>query len=96
MHLRRRRLQTITPYFREGMRFVEEFDLPLSVVIPNLPDSSAQDYIETFFVKVWPLIPVVDREYVSAEFDRLRRKQLSHPGGLGQVMSKQVRRRSCG
>ncbi|KAG6360018.1 hypothetical protein INS49_011074 [Diaporthe citri] len=88
MHLRRRRLQTITPCFREGMRFVEEFDLPLRVMMPNLPDS-AQDHIETFFVKVWPLIPVVDREFISAEFDRLHRKQLVHPGGLSQAMSKQ-------
>lgn len=73
------------------MRFVEEFDLPLRVMIPNLPDSSARDHIETFFVKVWPLIPVVDREFISAEFDRLYRKQLLHPGGLSHVMNKQVR-----
>lgn len=62
-------------------------------MIPNLPDSSARDHIETFFVKAWPLIPVVDRESISAEYDRLHRKQLLHPGGLSQVMSKQVRER---
>ncbi|KAK2607161.1 hypothetical protein N8I77_005863 [Diaporthe amygdali] len=89
MHLRRRNLQTITPCFREGMRFVEEFDLPLRVSMPNLPDFPAHSYIETFFVNIWPLIPVIDREFISAEFDRLHRKQLSHPGGLGQVISKQ-------
>lgn len=72
------------------MRFVEEFDLPLRVMIPNLPDISARDHVETFFVKVWPLIPVVDREFINAEFDRLRYKQRSHPGGLSQVISKQV------
>jgi len=72
------------------MRFVEEFDLPLRVMIPNLPDVSASDHIETFFVKVWPLIPVVDREFINAEFDRLRYKQRSHPGGLSQVINKQV------
>lgn len=82
----------MTPCFREGMRFVEEFDLPLRVMIPNLPDlPSAQDHIETFFVKVWPLIPVIDRVFINAEFDRLHSKQLAHPGGLGQVISKQVR-----
>jgi hypothetical protein len=90
MHLRRRRLPTVTPCFREGMRYVEEFDLPLRVMIPNLPDVSASDHVETFFVKAWPLIPVVDREFVNAEFDRLRYKQRSHPGGLDRVISKQV------
>lgn len=72
------------------MRFVEEFDLPLSLTIPNLPSFPIQDHIETFFVKIWPLIPVIDRKFVAAEFDRLYSKQLSHPGGLSQVMSKQV------
>lgn len=47
---------------------MEEFDLPLRVSIPNLPNFSIQDHIETFFVKFWPLIPVIDRKFVAAEF----------------------------
>lgn len=78
------------------MSYAEEFDLPLRVSIPNLPDSTmAKDHIDAFFMRIWPLMPVVDHEWVLLEFDRLRQKQLSHPGGLGLVMSRKVCCENC-
>lgn len=91
MHLQQRRLQTVAPCFRGGMRYAEEFDLPLAVTIPNLPPYyTVAKYFDTFFTTIWPFTPVVDQAAVVADYTRLEHKQGLHPGGLKKLLSIQV------
>ncbi|CAK7210579.1 hypothetical protein SEUCBS140593_000878 [Sporothrix eucalyptigena] len=81
--LRRRRLPLISPAFTNGMRQAEEFALPLSITIPALPPLAvAQNYIDTFFTRVWPLFPVVYRVAVEQDLQRFHAlEQALSPGG---------------
>lgn len=93
MQLQQRRLPTVASCFRGGMRYAEEFDLPLVVTIPNLPPyCTVARYFDTFFTTIWPFTPVVDQAAVVADYTRLEHKQGLHPGGLKKLLSIQVSR----
>jgi hypothetical protein len=92
IYLRRKGLQTISSQFRSGMRHVEEFHLSLTTLIPPLPDQQALEaYLNTFFTRVWPLFPVIDRPTVEANIQFFQRQECSSPHGLqGSLASSQV------
>ncbi|KAH7555928.1 fungal-specific transcription factor domain-containing protein [Bipolaris maydis] len=83
LYLRRNGLQDMSSSFRHGMHHVEEFSLAPETVIPSLPDSqSLQVYLDTFFTRIWPIYPAVDRSSVEADIDYFHQLEQSSPGGL--------------
>lgn len=83
IYLQRKGLPTVSSHFRSGMRHVEEFQLPLALIIPPLPDQqSLESYLDTFFTRIWPIFPVVDRRSVEGDIQFFRRPEFSSPGGL--------------
>ena len=66
----------ISPCFRHGMGFVEEFTLPLSLSLPDLPPESLMDrYVDSFIRKIHPLYPVLDLDRLATDLRRIRSYQ---------------------
>ncbi|UPL00341.1 hypothetical protein LCI18_011275 [Fusarium solani-melongenae] len=84
----RKGLEAIGPYFRWGMSFTEEFQLPLIAYLPDLPDMPLMEpLIEVFFNRTHPLVPVLDRTSFVAEVTRLLELQQAHDNGLQAAIS---------
>ena len=76
LYLRKSGLPGITSSFRHGMGFAEEYLLPLTLSLPDLPPSSLMDrYVDTFSRNIHPLYPVLDLEQLHAEIRRIRSYQ---------------------
>lgn len=87
-YLRRKGLQDMSSIFRHGMRYVEEFPLALETHIPLLPNQEyLQAHLETFFSRIWPIYPVVDRQSVEADIEYFRQLEQSHPAGIRNVLT---------
>ncbi|PKS08476.1 hypothetical protein jhhlp_004859 [Lomentospora prolificans] len=83
IYLRRKGLPTMSANFGNGMRHVEEFPLSLSNTIPSLPEQRPlKVYLDTFFTKIWPLYPAVDRASVEADVQTFCRLDSETPDGL--------------
>ncbi|KAJ3516731.1 hypothetical protein NM208_g14805 [Fusarium decemcellulare] len=82
-------LDTIGPYFRWGMSCSEEYSLPLSLMIPNLPAMPAMEpLIHAFFERVHPLTPVLEYPSFMADVRRFTGlQQTSNQGLQGAVTS---------
>ncbi|PYI12704.1 hypothetical protein BO78DRAFT_425099 [Aspergillus sclerotiicarbonarius CBS 121057] len=53
------RLKPVSSCFRYGMRHAEELDLPLSLSLPELPDSDRRDrYLSAYISRIHPLYPI--------------------------------------
>ncbi|EED13678.1 conserved hypothetical protein [Talaromyces stipitatus ATCC 10500] len=62
----------ISDMFKYGMRYAEEFDIPLEVSLPPLPVSSRlRAYISTFFDRIHPLYPLFDVEHFQGVVNQL-------------------------
>ncbi|KAJ9144566.1 3-hydroxybenzoate 6-hydroxylase 1 [Pleurostoma richardsiae] len=83
IYLRRKGLPIISSNFRNGMRYVEEYQLSLATPIPPLPAlEPLRTYLDTFFTRVWPVYPVVDRASVEADIQHFHHLEYSAPAGL--------------
>lgn len=52
----------IYPYFQQGLAYSIEVPLSFLNSLPGLPPSSkAEEYISTFFSKLYPIYPIIDR-----------------------------------
>ncbi|TPX08026.1 uncharacterized protein E0L32_010226 [Thyridium curvatum] len=88
IYLRRKRLKLVTPIFRCGMRHVEEVQLPLMLSIPSLPSQQLlRTYLDTFFDRVWPLYPVVNRTTIEQDIQHFQSLEQSSSGGLLSAIS---------
>lgn len=66
----------ISSCFRHGMGFVEEFVLPLSLSLPDLPPESLTDrYVSSYVRSIHPLYPILDPESLSTEIQKVRSYQ---------------------
>lgn len=53
----------VSGLFRYGMKYAEEFDIPLEVSLPQLPDwTRLHGYLTTFFARIHPLYPLFNVE----------------------------------
>lgn len=76
LYLRRSRLPGISVCFRHGMGFAEEFILPLSLSLPDLPPHSLMErYVDVYTRNIHPLYPVLDISQLHAEIRRIRSYQ---------------------
>lgn len=68
----------------------DEFEIPLLLSLPDLPERSlVWRCIDAFFDRIWPLFPVVDREAVQADADFLLGVQNEEAGGTsGRLQGK--------
>lgn len=89
LYLERQGLAKIGPLFRHGMHHAEEFILPITVTLPDLPPPSVLDaYLRTFFERIHPLFPLLDVDHFQADVARLRSyqdSQWSPNSGLGDL-----------
>ncbi|KAJ4264577.1 hypothetical protein NW762_005781 [Fusarium torreyae] len=83
LFLQRRGLDPIGRHFRWGMCFTEEYSLPLAPELPNLPSMSIMEpWINTFFARTHPLIPVLDHTAFISDILRFSELQQAHQSGL--------------
>lgn len=76
LYLRRSGLAVIAPCFRHGMSFAEEFVLPLSLSLPDLPPHSLMErYLQAYIRSVHPLYPILELKQLHSEVDRIRSYQ---------------------
>ncbi|KAJ1324097.1 proline utilization trans-activator [Microdochium nivale] len=79
LHLCSRGLRPVSPGFKQGMMYSEEFELPLMPHLPALPVRPETDgYVAAFMRRVWPLYPVVDEVTLSADVDYIMQVQAMH------------------
>lgn len=79
LHLTSKGLRPVSPGFRQGMQYCEEFELPLTPHLPTLPVRPETDgYVAAFVRRVWPLYPVVDEVTVAADIDYIMQVQALH------------------
>ncbi|KXJ86475.1 fungal-specific transcription factor domain-domain-containing protein, partial [Microdochium bolleyi] len=85
LHLCSRGLRPVSPGFKQGMMYSEEFELPLMPHLPTLPVRPETDgYVAAFMRRVWPLYPVVDEVTVSADIDYIMQVQAMHGEGFAR------------
>ncbi|RAL14417.1 uncharacterized protein BO97DRAFT_469223 [Aspergillus homomorphus CBS 101889] len=66
------RLKPVTGFFRHGLRFAEELELPLCLSLPELPDSEVrQRYLTAFLSRIHPLYPIFHVERLKAGVEQL-------------------------
>ncbi|PYI31547.1 hypothetical protein BP00DRAFT_425477 [Aspergillus indologenus CBS 114.80] len=66
------RLKPVTGFFRHGMRFAEELELPLCVSLPELPSpENRQRYMTAFLSRIHPLYPIFHVERLEAGVEQL-------------------------
>ncbi|KAL5376037.1 hypothetical protein DPSP01_010768 [Paraphaeosphaeria sporulosa] len=91
LYLRRSGLAGIGSCFRHGMSFCEEYVLPLSLSLPDLPPHSLMErYIQAYTRSIQPLYPVLQLEQLYAEVHRIRSYQdasWSPSGGFSGLRS---------
>jgi hypothetical protein len=69
------------------MRHCEEFPLLAWAALPNLPSGTQlRNLLNTFFARIWPLFPVVDRKTLEQSIDHLLNLQEAHPDGLTHAL----------
>ncbi|KAH7018031.1 uncharacterized protein B0I36DRAFT_394628 [Microdochium trichocladiopsis] len=79
LHLVSKGLRPVSPGFKQGMQYSEEFELPLTPHLPPLPVRPETDgYVAAFMRRVWPLYPVVDETTVAADIDYIMQVQALH------------------
>jgi hypothetical protein len=70
------------------MQHVEEFNLPLSFHLPDLPPiPTLEPAIRTFFERIYPLFPVVEQATLMADLVRLAELQSASVSGLQGAIS---------
>ncbi|KJR88126.1 uncharacterized protein SPSK_07103 [Sporothrix schenckii 1099-18] len=97
IYLRRKGLPSISSHFLGGMRHVEEFPLPfplsLTTRLPPLPDPPALvACLDTYFTRIWPIYPVVDRAAVEADILFFQRADYVAPHAHTQLTQSHVPR----
>jgi hypothetical protein len=76
LYLRRSMLTGIGSCFHHGMSFAEEYVLPLSLSLPDLPPSSLMErYVHAYTRSIHPLYPVLELEQLYSEVHRIRSYQ---------------------
>lgn len=76
LYLQKSKLPGIRSYFRYGMAFAEEFILPLSLSLPDLPPHSLLErYIDAYTRNIHPLYPLLDLEQLHDHVQRIRSSQ---------------------
>ena len=93
IYLQRQGLNQIVPYFRFGMNCAEEFNLPLSLQLPDLPPPALMEtYARAYFERIHPMFPLLNETHFRGELARLRSSQDSqwspsnHSGNLATVL----------
>ncbi|KAL2412561.1 hypothetical protein ABEF91_000879 [Exophiala dermatitidis] len=88
IYLRRKGLPTFSSHFRSGMQHVEEFPLSLTTCIPPLPpQETLATCLDTFFTKVWPVYPVLERQTIEASIQFFQGLEASSSAGLQATMA---------
>ncbi|KAH8881274.1 hypothetical protein GQ53DRAFT_888768 [Thozetella sp. PMI_491] len=87
LYLARKGLPPVSTKFKDGMPHVEEFQLPLTLELPNLPPPEILNrYVRTFISKIWPLFPIIDPSALESHIKYLSDLQASSPEGLISVI----------
>ncbi|KAL6403615.1 hypothetical protein AUP68_12973 [Ilyonectria robusta] len=88
LYLSRNGQTPMSDKFRWGMKHVEEFSLPLSFQLPDLPPTSTlEPALRTFFDRIYPLFPVVEQPTLMADIQRLTELQESNVNRLQGAIS---------
>ena len=67
--------QPIYPFFQQGLAFSVEVPLPFLSSLPQFPSADVIDkYLTTFFTRIYPIYPIIDREYLHESISALRHK----------------------
>lgn len=88
VYLQQASVPRVTPFFRHGMRYVEEFQIPLQPDIPDLPPSlTIESCIKSYCSRIHPLFPVIDIDQLYIEVQRLKSTQEAHwtPAGRTEL-----------
>ncbi|KAF4974423.1 hypothetical protein FZEAL_8666 [Fusarium zealandicum] len=81
-------LDTIGAYFRWGMSFTEEYAIPLTLQLPDLPPSpSLEPWTTVFFERIHPLIPVLDQASFMSDLHHFTALQEGSDNGLQGVIT---------
>ncbi|KAL4735951.1 hypothetical protein BDV11DRAFT_173366 [Aspergillus similis] len=66
------RMESVSGFFRHGMRRAEELDIPLALTLPEIPDTERrQEYCSVFRSRIYPLYPIFDFAALSVSLDLL-------------------------
>lgn len=69
------------------MVYSEEFKMPLIASLPDLPAlATMEPWIRTFFERIYPFIPVVEKQVLMSDLLRLSELQRTNGGSLHQVL----------
>ncbi|KAL4789644.1 hypothetical protein BDV19DRAFT_396752 [Aspergillus venezuelensis] len=66
------RMKPVSGFFRHGMRHAEELDIPLALMLPDLPDSDRRNhFLSKYRFRIHLLYPIFDLDALSASIDLL-------------------------
>ncbi|KAL4946589.1 hypothetical protein BDV06DRAFT_233166 [Aspergillus oleicola] len=66
------RMKPVSGFFKHGMRHSEELDIPLALMLPELPDPEQRDrFMSVYRSRIHPIYPVFDLDALSASIDQL-------------------------
>ncbi|KAL4951290.1 hypothetical protein BDW69DRAFT_201531 [Aspergillus filifer] len=66
------RMKPVSGFFRHGMRHAEELDIPLALMLPELPNRDRRNhFLSTYRFRVHPLYPIFDLDALSTSIDQL-------------------------
>ncbi|KAL4990707.1 hypothetical protein BDW68DRAFT_185450 [Aspergillus falconensis] len=65
------RMEPVSGFFRHGMRRAEELDIPLALMLPELPEAGRRkEYASVYRSRIDPLYPIFDLTTLSATISR--------------------------
>ncbi|KAL4998971.1 hypothetical protein BDV10DRAFT_200971 [Aspergillus recurvatus] len=66
------RMEPVSGFFRHGMRRAEELDIPLALMLPELPEAERRkEYASVYRSRINPLYPLLDLTTLSGSIDQL-------------------------
>ncbi|KAL6235032.1 hypothetical protein BDW75DRAFT_251153 [Aspergillus navahoensis] len=66
------RMEPVSGFFRHGMRRAEELDIPLALMLPELPEAERRkEYVSVYRSRIEPLYPLFDLNTLSASIGHL-------------------------